>query len=102
MMKVKANRVVAYGGKEWQPGEVFEMEDIHAKVNVFNGRVSAAEDEAEKPKREKPQAPQARETLHPKKGKKDKPKDEDAKGKDGRYKRRDVRAEDETTREGED
>ena len=90
-MKVKANRTVAYGGKEYEAGEVFEMDDTHAKVNLFNGRVVSAEDEEKKPKREKP----ARETLHPKKGKKAKPaKEEDG----GRYKRRDVRAEDETTR----
>lgn len=92
-MKVKANRVVAYGGKEYQAGEEFEMDDTHAKVNIFNGRVTSAEEE---PKRAKTQA---RETLHPKKGKKDKP----AKEEDGRYKRRDVRAEDdEHTRKGED
>jgi hypothetical protein len=94
-MKVKANRVVAYGGKEHEPGEVFEMDDTHAKVNIFNGRVSSAD--TPQPKGGKPEA--KRETLSAKKGRKGK-HDEGEDHEKGRYKRRDVRAEDDDPHEG--
>lgn len=102
-MKVKANRVVAYGGTEHALGDEFEMNDKEAKVFIVAGRVSEVH-EAPQAKVTKPEE-EARDTLHPKKKK---PKHEDDTGKadkddKGRYKRRDVRAEDdEHTREGED
>ena len=102
-MKVRANRVVSYGGKEHAPGEEFEMKDKEAHAFIHSKRVITVED---KP-RSMPAKPEATPPVD--KGKKTKKKpdadDEDGKAdKDdkGRYKRRDVRAEDEATREGED
>jgi hypothetical protein len=43
-MKVKGNRVIAYGVKEHAPGDVIEMDDTHAKLNIVNGRVSRVVD----------------------------------------------------------
>jgi hypothetical protein len=39
-MKVKANRTIAYGSIEYSPGDVFDMDDKTANVNIANKRVS--------------------------------------------------------------
>lgn len=106
-MKVRANRVVSYGGKEHAPGEEFDMKDKEANAFLHSKRVSTVEEKpqakAVKPEATEAPPPVDKGTKKPKKGKHDADTgDDDAIADKGRYKRRDVRAEDESTREGED
>lgn len=100
-MKVKANRVVGYGGKEYKAGDEFDMKDTDAKVNILNKRVSAVQEDHEgKPRKEKPKVDKGKVKTKPVQA--DDAAADDGKSDKGKYKRRDMRAEDQHTEGGTD
>lgn len=88
-MKVKANRTIAYGSIEYSPGDVFEMDDKTANVNIANKRVTQVH--TPQPKAAEPEAQPEVKDVKPEGGTGDDTAD---KGEKGRHKRRDMRAED--------
>ena len=102
-MKVKANRTIAYGSIEYSPGDVFEMDDKTANVNIANKRVTQVhtppKESKPAPKPEaKPEAGASAGTTGEddagKGAEGDDTADKGEKGDKGRHKRRDMRAED--------
>jgi len=102
-MKVKANRTIAYKGIEYSPGDVFDMDDKTANVNIANKRVSELHgtgkaQRGELPTDENTKKPAEQKPADTGRDEGDTGHDEGEDGKQekgdkGRHKRRDMRAE---------